>query len=51
MPSRCHVGVRVLAVEMRKDNSASIRRASQLAQHPEGQVSGNERENYVLFDI
>ena len=40
MPSRCHEGVRVLAVEMRKDNSASIRRASQLAQHPEGQVNG-----------
>jgi len=34
--TRWSKGVRVLAVEMRKDNSASIRRASQLAQHPEG---------------
>ena len=29
-------GANILAVEMRRDHSANIRRASKLAQHPEG---------------
>lgn len=33
-------GVRVLAVEMRKDHSANIRRASGLARHPQGSLKG-----------
>ncbi|CAK9060645.1 unnamed protein product [Durusdinium trenchii] len=36
--ARWSSGVRVLAVEMRKDHSANIRRASGLARHPQGIV-------------
>ena len=44
-------GANILAVEMRQDHSANIRRASKLAQHPEGwfTYTSYDKLSYLSF--